>query len=534
MNNTVEMLNVHFYGKTYEIPSDVITFLKCREYVSNGLVKLIDEASSLMSKYNRLGAKKGFEDLPEDVRHIQQIMMSIVKGVHNDLLKRKIFDVDEYDLYEKVTSIKKVEEETGKLMEGVYSEVLEIQRSNQISRNYAYNSAARNITGSGVGIFTNSFASFITYSAIENSILKSQAKKADQEYAQALKEISKSSQDKFTQVFANMLYNGFLPMLTDIFTLFHNELFQNYLLELVQHNQLDTDKMQGYSENKSCTMIENIKHADDKKQLLIEAFEICPFNFDIYTKIVELGYFDVDTMKDAKKIFPVKDLIALLENKVKRNLNDIEKKKDYIEVLAYYKGKNEVDILKSFYASTISKIKNDYHEIFLVCIDSRRLSTWIKDHISKDRDKIASTSEDTIKDNVNKWIKNTVDDKQYEELSVMGLISIDDIKYKDSIKTTLEDVQMEYADKMIALILDYIKKLGEKKAAYEEAYDKYNAGLKIHTDAISAKNEELKQQGLFAFSKKKELKSELERLNRDYEEYRKTEPIDLKNAYFNM
>lgn len=35
----------------------------------------------------------------------------------------------------------------------------------------------------------------------------------------------------------------------------------------------------------------------------------------------------------------------------------------------------------------------------------------------------------------------------------MGLISIDDIKYKDSIKTTLEDVQMEYADKMIALIL---------------------------------------------------------------------------------
>ena len=90
--------------------------------------------------------------------------------------------------------------------------------------------------------------------------MKSQAKKADQEYAQALKEISKSSQDKFTQVFANMLYNGFLPMLTDIFTLFHNELFQNYLLELVQHNQLDTDKMQGYSENKSCTMIENIKN----------------------------------------------------------------------------------------------------------------------------------------------------------------------------------------------------------------------------------------------------------------------------------
>ncbi len=534
MNNTVEILNVRFFDKTYEIPSDVITFLECREYVSKGLIKLIDEASSLMGKYNRFGAKKGFEDLPEDVRHIQQIMMSVVKGVHNDLLKRKIYDVDEYDLYEKVTAIKKVEEKTGTLMEGVYSEVLEIQMSNQASRNYAYNSAARNITGSGVGIFTNSFASFMTYSAIENSILKSQAKKADQEYAKAVNEINRSAQDKFAKVFANMLYNGFLPMLTEIFTLFENEVFSNYLLELAQHNQFDSDNMQGYSENKSCTMLENIKHADDKKELLIEAFEICPYNFDVYAKVVELGYFDIDTMKDARKIFHTKDLIKLLEDKVKKNLNNVKEMKNYIEVLAFYRGKSNEDVLKSFYESTINKIKNDYHEIFLVCIDSRRLSTWIKDHISKDRDKIASTSEDTIKNAVNRWIKNTVNDKQYEELSTMGLIGIDDIKYKDSTKSTLADVQMEYADKMIALILDYIKELGEKKAAYEEAYNKYEAGLKKHNDAISAKNEELKQQGLFAFSKKKELKAELERLNREYEEYRKTEPVALKNAYFNM
>ena len=187
-----------------------------------------------------------------------------------------------------------------------------------------------------------------------------------------------------------------------------------------------------------------------------------------------------------------------------------------------------------FYQDTISKIKNDYHEIFLVCVDSRRLSTWIKDHINKDRDKIASTSEESIRDKISTWIKNTVDDKQYENLSGMGLISIDDIKYKDSTKNTLAEVQTEYADKMIALILDYIKELGKKKIAYEEAYDKYNAGLKKHMDAIAAKNDELKQQGLFAFSKKKELKAELDRLNNEYEEYRRTEPVNLKNAYFNM
>lgn len=49
-------------------------------------------------------------------------------------------------------------------------------------------------------------------------------------------------------------------------------------------------------------------------------------------------------------------------------------------------------------------------------------------------------------------------------------------------------------------------------------------------DAIAAKNDELKQQGLFAFSKKKELTAELDRLNNDYDAYRRTEPVNLKNA----
>ena len=51
---------------------------------------------------------------------------------------------------------------------------------------------------------------------------------------------------------------------------------------------------------------------------------------------------------------------------------------------------------------------------------------------------------------------------------------------------------------------------------------------------ISNKIKELKQQGIFALSKKKEIKIEIDRLEKEYEEYRNTEPVDVKNAYFNM
>jgi len=526
--------NVKFLDTTYDIPEDVIIFLNCRDFVSKGLVKLLNEASSLMSKYTRIGGKRAVDGMADDVTHIQQVMKFIVKDVHDNLLKRGIYDVDQKELYERITSIKQVDSMATEIALNALSAVMEVQSENQAMRDYAYRSAASNITGSGVTIFTNNLASLMVHSAIENSVLKSQAKKADQEYEQALRKISASAVDRFERIHTDVLFNQFLPKLPDIFTKFHDELLSNYLLELSTHNQFNPDALEKYSENKSSTMLENIKHAEDKQNLLQQAFAECPFNLDIYEKLLQLGYFDFDTFIDAKKIFKKSEMDNLLEEKIKSNLNDMENVKKYVKVLASYKNKDESSVLSMFYQDTISKIKNDYHEIFLVCVDSRRLSTWIKDHINKDRDKIASTSEESIRDKISTWIKNTVDDKQYENLSAMGLISIDDIKYKDSTKNTLAEVQTEYVDKMIALILDYIKELGKKKIAYEEAYDKYNAGLKKHTDAIAAKNDELKQQGLFAFSKKKELKAELDRLNNEYEEYRRTEPVNLKNAYFNM
>lgn len=411
---------------------------------------------------------------------------------------------------------------------------MEIQSDNQASRDYAFRAAGRNITGSGVRIYTNSFASLMMHSAIENSILKSQAKKADQEYEQALKRINSASEDRFDRVFSNALYNKFLPILPEIYTSFHDELFKNYLIELAQHNQFNIDSIERFSENKSTIMLENIKHAGDKKKLLIQAFEMCPFNIEVYEKMLELGYFDIDTMKDAKKIFKGTELDTLLEEKIKSNLKNIDSVKDYITVLAYYKGKDERIVLLPFYQSTISRIKNDYHELLLLCADSRRLDRWINENINFDMDKVVATSEDTVKDKVNSWIERNIEDKQFSELSDMGLITIEEIRMKDSTQTTLEKVKGEYAVKLISLIADYIKEAGKRKIAYEEAYDKFDAEIKKRNDAISEKYEELKQQGMFSFSKKKEIKAEIGQLQNELENFRKTEPVDLKNAYFGM
>ena len=208
---------------------------------------------------------------------------------------------------------------------------------------YAYRSAASNITGSGVRIYTNSLTSLMMHSAIENSILKSQARKADQQYETAKKQINQSASDDLEKACANILFNDFFPLLTQLVTEFYNELFKNYLVELEVHGMFDIDNIEQYNENKSCAILNNISMFENKNALFVEAFEACPFNVDIYTKMIEFNVIDVNTLKDAQILFPQSEIPDLIKTKLEKidSSQNIRIIKNMIEVLAYYTTINE-------------------------------------------------------------------------------------------------------------------------------------------------------------------------------------------------
>ena len=535
MENEIQgTISVRFLDKVYNIPNDAITFLRCRDEVSNGFTKLLQESSKLIEKYRNYGTDKFFGYGESDINHLKDVMRQLVDGVVKKLIDSGIYDINEAEMVQRFSVFEDIVELEKRVVINATIEGQKIVNAKNAGLSYAYRSAASNITGSGVRLYTSSLTSLMMHSAIENSILKSQAKKADQEYEKALREINSQSSSSFERMCKDILYNDFFPNLTKLFIDFHNDLLKNYLLELTQHGKFSIDNIEQYNENKSSTMLENMKHATDKRALLIQAYEMCPFNIEVYEKMMELGFFDVETMKDAKKIFKVSELSGLLEEKIKNNLKKPDVIKDYITVLADYKGVNETDILKTFYQSTISRIKNDYHELFLLCADSKRLDKWIMEKINSDMDKVVTTSEDDARNKVNSWIQRNVEDSEFAELSNMGLMTIEDVRMKDSTMTTLEEVKTEYANTMVSRIMDYIKEAKVRKVAYEEAYDKFNAELKKKNDALDSKMAELKQQGMFAFSKKKEIKAEIEQLQRDLDDFRRTEPTKLKEAYYGM
>jgi hypothetical protein len=531
---TNEKINVNFLGKAYSFPCELGQYVMyCQEFEQIN-DRLMSKLLCTMKK-KPLGTGDDNDDAYTDIRKkFEGYMEDEGRKIISKLSQIGIYDVTESDVIYSNKGYKHYADVKAEMEEGSRKILLNAMDAWFEGQKRAYSSATSNITGSGVSLWSSSLLDHAAFAATEYSVLKKQAKQANREYVEAIHALNiqnESQRDReYVQFYANKIY----PEIANAFTMFTSELTALYMEKLKQRGLFDYTATLDYDLGRSAELLKNIKLVDDKKTVLQEAFKICPYNPDIYAEVINQGLFDVDSLKAAKEFHQETMLISVIEDKIKGDLKNVDKVMDYIDILSYYEDKDRTEILLPFYQSTIDSIKNDYHEMFLICSDSRRLDRWISENINSDMDKVVSTSDDMVKLKVESWAKWNVHDDEFAELANMGLISIEDIRMKDSVQTNLEDVRMEYVTKLVVLILDYIKEAGVRKVAYEEAYDKFNAEVQKRNDVISEKRAELKKQGIFAFSSKKEIKAELEQLEKDLEDCRKTEPIHLKDAYYGM
>lgn len=523
---------VRFMGKTYKVPEDAVTFIKSREFVGKELIKLINEASDMIVRYSDTEAPKFFENFNSEINRYHTVMLGACQDIIDDFISRDIYDVSVTDFADRLSGFKDVQELGNRVVIKATNEIQKLVDTKKAGVDAAYRSAASTITGSGLHLFTSSFASLMVYSAVEKQIMLSQAKKADQRYEKAVKKIQEASKDALNQICTSILINDFGMGLVDIIEKFNNEVMQNYLLELTMHGQFDVDNIEGYSENRSNAILENLSKVSDKKKLLIQAYEASPFNIDVYEKMLEVGYFDVDTFKDAKQIFPVETLQEMVELYLNKTTVPIEKMDAYVAVLADYLNTDEGTIVKKYFSKCGKNLVIPFENIRKICGDIHKFDRWIRDNISSDMDQISELSVEGAHGIAEKWISHQVDDEKVQKLFIAGVNPFDTILQDDDGTSDYYNIKKKYVDLLAKSLGDYISEAKKRRKIYEEAYQKYNVEFDKQREKIEELQRYLAKIGLFSFSKKREIKEKIAMEQAKLNGI--AEPIEQKNAYYNM
>lgn len=523
-------IRVRFNGGNYFIPEDAVTFLKSREFVGNILIKLIRETSEMIERYAAEDASEFFSHFDLEIKKYQRVMLEGCTEIINDFAERGIYDVCLEDFISNLSSFNLVAELGENVLRKVNYEMQRLIDAKNKGMESAYKSAASTITGSGIRIFTNSLASLMIYSVVEKQIMLSQAKKADKQYEKAVERIIATSKNISNQICTNILINDFGRGMVKIIEQFNTELMNEYLLELGMHRQFDIEGISPYSENKSNAILENIYRVPDKKKAVVEAFEMCPFNIDVYAMWLKMGFFDKDTLLDIKQIFPTDLLTGMIEQVLSSNIDESERKiTDYVTVLANYKNTSEADIIKQYFSKFGAQIINQYKEILLICSDEKEFDQWVRKNISDDMEQILSLTEGAVKAKVREYIAIACDEKRYKNFAEAGVISLEEIKIDGSEKNTYEEMRQEYEDLLNQTLSRYIVRMRERDREYKEACEKYNQEIDKIMLEINDKKEEIRGAGFFAFGEKRRLNGELAVLEERLLEKRKKEPIESWN-----
>ena len=525
-------ITVKFLGSNFTFPEELKQYIiYCSEFE-----KISDRLSQALLKTMKNpnicdGESSQLWDIDERLR---QKVRDEGKKLISMLAKHNIFDVTESDVVDNNQGYHLYDKAYNEMFAGLRINLAnEIQNFNDNFEN-VQRSAYSQVTGTGISMYSNSIIAHMTLAAFETSTVKKQCDKADKDYERAMDNLISSGRTARAKADAKVMMETY-PKIAEAFGVYVAELMETYLNKLQANSVFDYSKVKPYSIKRSSELLNNIVMVDDKKSVLEQAFKSCPYNPDIYAKVLELGICDVDTFATAKEFYQDSLIVGVVKDYCKKHLKDYDKVKEPIAILALYKGKTETEILRSLYSGELDSVESKYRTFEKVVSNQRALDEWIRKNIGQQTQSVISTSVETIKNKVHSAVSGIISESNYQKFADMGLLSIETLRLKDSTQITLKGVNEEIEMKLVDLIIAYIEEAKTRKKKSDDTYAQFDAEVKKKNEAIAEKQSELNVLGIFAFSKKKELKAIIADMESDLSKYKyDKEPKDLQRAFEKM
>lgn len=517
-------VTVKFLGEEYQVPEAINEFLHYDELLTPVRLKMLNTLQQDIKRDSRqMKFGEGTTDhVVNNAMVYQKLMEECANVLVNKLFALGIYDVTATDLLGTVTSIADLNELKMNTLQNMLAEGRRYVDMKNRGIERAYRSAASNITGSGVMVFSSSITTLMIHSVVERGILLSQAKKADKEYEEAVRAINASTRYALDTMVSEVMVKQYYPAIMDILMEFSTKITSAFLVELVRHDKFDFESVEKYNMQKAEQMLTNINHVPDKAAFLKQAFNVCPFSLDVYEKCLEYGLLDGDTFKTAEYFGFADNLAEKMDEYINHNLQSKEKIKPIISILTTYRHTNEIGIWRKLYRGTIDSIENNYKKLHLALTSNRNLDSYVREYICSNMSEVVKRTTDQVGLIIKRNLSSIVSETNYCEFVEMGLLSPERIRKAGSTADNLSEINGELSEALIIAVMAYIEEAKRRLSCYERSkaeLDKTVKDMEAELTVLKAEREKL---GFFAFSKKKEMTTQIENRTQQIADYKKT------------
>lgn len=503
-----EKVVVSFLHEAYEISADIVCFLEYRLYEVSILQDLTNALLKIVERNSTKSPEDAINYFEQDVTTIEQLMRNEADIMLKKLIELQIYDVTAQDLLENTQYDQLMKIATNAGNQYVHAVKLYL-KAKQEGAAFAYQRAANSITGSGVSIFTNSMASLLAYSFLERSVLQNQAKKADQQYNDAVRNLDYHCKNAYEQKLGEVLHQEYYPQLSRVMTSFASEITSNFLVILTTRGRFDFETMSRYNQKRSDGLLRNLEFSANKREILRQAFQACPFSLDVYKKALEVDEFDIGTYNTVKYLNMADGLTEDIKIYFKKHYRRSRYSEDALALYMYHFNVEQKAALRAYYAEDIERIQGQYQRIRDALEDDRALLKWIKQYITSDADTFRNLGKASVERIVHNFIQADEKVKRIEVLLDQGVMTLDMLPLAGGKAENLEEINKNLANALVCRIEDCIQETKyryEDYIAYKSLHEKILDHLKTELDCLQ---ENRKKCSLLNFKEKRILDKQI-------------------------
>ena len=517
-------VTLEFLGKEFQVSEAVKDFLHYDQLLNPVRAKTLQMLSQDIKRdATRLtfSAETSYH-LQNRTAAYQKLLEECAEVLVNELFARGVYDVSPKELLSQVSYAQELENLVEDTMTTVLHEGQRYSDMQDRGIERAYRSAASNITGSGVTIFTSSITTLMLTSAVEYGILSRQAKQADKEYDEAVRAITQSTIHAVDKMTCEVVIKQFYPSLMNIVMDFMNKIMPLFLYELASRGKFDFESMEKNSLTKAEQMLTNLSRVPDKIEFLQQIFVTCPYYTELYETCLNQGVLDAGTFQTAEYFGLADELIEKMDGYIHKNLQSKQSIEPIIAILAKYRNTDELAIWRNIYSDTIFHIENTYKNFNLAIESQSDLDKFIRQFVDASIANVARKNEADISKLVSKAVCSVVSQERYSEFIEMELLHPENIRIAKSSSVELSQINAEIINELTVVAMAYVEEAKRRLELYEKSKAVLNEAIKMMQSEIDRLKAEKERLGFFAFSKKKELSLQIEQKERERSAYEKT------------